>query len=112
MEYTIDAKGKSLGRIATEVATIVLGKNDPNYAPNVVTKNFVSIKNIDKATVIERKMLSKTHYTHSGYLGSLKSKSYKQMYEENPKSLFMLVVKRMIPDNRLRGERLKRIKFN
>lgn len=112
MEYTIDVKGKSLGRIATEVATIVLGKNDPNYAPNVVTKNSVNIKNIDKATVIERKMLSKTHYTHSGYLGSLKSKSYKQMYEEDPKLLFMLVVKRMIPDNRLRGERLKRIKFN
>jgi large subunit ribosomal protein L13 len=112
MEYIIDAKGRSLGRVATEVATIILGKNDPNYAPNVVTKNSVSIKNIDKANVIERKMLSKTHYTHSGYLGSLKSKSYKQMYEENPKSLFMLVVKRMVPDNRLRIERLKRIKFN
>jgi large subunit ribosomal protein L13 len=112
MEYIIDARGRSLGRVATEVATIILGKNDPNYAPNVVTKNSVSIKNIDKANVIERKMLSKTHYTHSGYLGSLKSKSYKQMYEENPKSLFMLVVKRMVPDNRLRIERLKRIKFN
>lgn len=111
MEYTIDATNKSLGRVATEVATIVLGKNDPNYAPNLVTKNSVLIKNIDKTTVIERKMLSRSHYTHSGYLGSLKSKTYKQMFEEDPKSLFMLVIKRMLPDNRLRGDRLKRIKF-
>ncbi len=111
MEYTIDATNKSLGRIATEVATIVLGKNDPKYAPNVVTNNMAIVKNISLASIIERKMISETHYTHSGYLGSLKSKSYKQMFEEDPKSLFLLIVKRMIPDNRLRGDRLKRIKF-
>jgi large subunit ribosomal protein L13 len=111
MEYKIDAANKPMGRVATEVATIVLGKNDPNYAPNVVTKNTVVVKNINKAATSDRKLLSNKHYTHSGYLGSLKSKSYKEMFEEEPKDLFMLILKRMLPDNRLRDSRLKRVKF-
>jgi large subunit ribosomal protein L13 len=110
-EYKFDLKDKTLGRSASEIAKIILGKDTVNYAPNKVTDAIVYVSNVDKMNIPARKMLNNKYYTHSGYLGSLKEKSLKDFYGESPEKLFMLVLKRMIPDNRLRDIRLNRVKF-
>jgi len=112
MKFRINAQDTSLGRTATEVAKVLLGKNDPNFAANIVTKNTVVVENIEKSKIDVRKMTNLKHYTHSGYLGALKSSSYKEMFEQDPRKMFILILKRMLPDNRIRGERLKRVKFD
>lgn len=110
-EIKVDVSGMALGRAASEVAKLILDKNSPDFAKNVVTKNIIIIENLNRLAVDPRKLSNLTHYTHSGYLGSLKAVSYKTMFETDPQGLFMLVLKRMIPNNRLRAQRLKRVKF-
>lgn len=110
-EYKFDLKGMSLGRGATEVAKIILGKDRVDYAPNKVADSIVYVSNVDQVNIPARKLINEKYYTHSGYLGSLKEKTLKQMFDESPEKLFLLVLKRMLPNNLLRDKRMNRVKF-
>jgi len=109
--HAIDAKGKVLGRLATQVALILQGKTSPDYMPNKDKEVFVVVKNADKIKLTGRKMEDKTYFRHSGYLGGERHVPAKEIFEKNPGDLLIAAVSGMLPKNRLRDRRLKRIKF-
>ncbi|MCK9578345.1 50S ribosomal protein L13 [bacterium] len=109
--YTIDAKDKVLGRLATEIVAILRGKNKPDYMPNKDSNNYVVIKNIEKIVVTGNKMENKTYFSHTGYLGGEKNTPMKVVFEKNPGEILIRAVSGMLPKNRLRDKQLKRIKF-
>lgn len=109
--YRVDAKGKVLGRIATEVASIIMGKNRPNFEQNISASSVVVISNIDKVKISEKKLDKNIIYRFTGYPGGIKQKKWREIYETNPQELFIKIIKNMIPNNRLKKIALKRIKF-
>lgn len=110
-EHVFDATDKKMGRLASEVARILMGKNKVEFARNTVTKDKVVVNNVSKLDFDPKKLIQKEYFTHSGYIGSLRSTKLKQKVEENVEGLFLQTVKRMLPDNRIRDERLKRLKI-
>ena len=108
--YVIDAEDKVLGRLATEVATILRGKHKPIYTPHVDTGDFVIIINADKVKLTGKKLEQKKYYYHTGYPGGLKAVPYKQMMEKNPEKAIELAVKGMMPKNRLGRQMYKKLK--
>lgn len=111
MDYTIDAKGKRLGRVATEIATILQGKKSVNYAPNKVSGDRVLIKNVKRITVTGNKMEDRIYYRHTGYMGHLKEETMGERFEKDPKRLLREAVRRMLPKNFLNAPRLKNLVF-
>lgn len=109
IEY--DAKGKSLGRVASDIAKILMGKGDVDFALNKVTNSEVILKNIESVKVDNKKMTEKKYYRHSGHLGNLKESSMKNLWGSNPQQLFINILKKMLPDNKLRRDRLNKVKF-
>jgi len=110
-EIKIDLAGKAIGRAASEVARILMGKNDLNFAYNKVTKIIVTVENIGKLKIDPVKAMREKYYRHSGYLGSLKQTSMKQRVADDLPGLFKSVVKGMLPRNRLLDERLKHLRI-
>lgn len=108
----IDAKNRSLGRIATEVALVLQGKNNPNYAPNKEPNNVVIISNAKKMKVTGNKMEEKTYFRHSGYIGNDKHVPMIKIFEKNPGDILRYAVNGMLPKNRLRAKHMKRLKFD
>ena len=108
-EIIIDAKGESLGRIASRVASILNGKSDLDYMPNRVTQKRVKVINLNRAVVTGRKLEQKRYYRHSGFPGALKSKLMGEVKKDNPTKLFLGIVSGMIPRNRLRDKKLKNL---
>jgi large subunit ribosomal protein L13 len=108
--YVIDASGKVLGRLATRIAKILMGKHKPNYTPHVDTGDYVIVVNADKVVLTGKKLDQKVYYWHSGYPGGLKSLTARQMLEKHPERLIWLAVKRMLPKNRKGRKMLKRLK--
>ena len=108
--YVIDAEDKVLGRLATEVATILTGKHKPIYTPHVDTGDFVIVINADKVKLTGKKLEQKKYYYHTGYPGGLKAVPYKQMMEKNPEKAIELAVKGMMPKNRLGRQMYKKLK--
>jgi len=108
-EHTIDAKGKKLGRLATEVATLLQGKNDPSYQPNKVGDTKVVLKNIKDIEISGDKANQKVYYKHAGKLGHLKKKRYSDVFENDPEWIIRHAVRLMLPKNRLRKERLRNL---
>lgn len=109
--HTIDAKNQVLGRLATEIAVLLRGKSKPDFAPNKDIGDFVVIKNIGKIKVTGKKYTDKKYYHHTGYLGNLKEKSYKELFERDPGEVLKRAVYGMLPKNKLRDEQIKRLKF-
>ncbi len=107
----IDAEGKVLGRLATEVATILCGKNKPIYTPHIDTGDFVVVVNADKVKLTGRKWEQKVYYRHSGYPGGLKSLTAKELWEKKPEELVRHAVKGMLPKNRLGRKMIKKLKI-
>ncbi|MBY0328751.1 50S ribosomal protein L13 [Patescibacteria group bacterium] len=108
MNYTIDATGKSLGRLATEVAVLLMGKNDVNYTRNNLSGNTVTVSNAGKLKVPGQKMIEKTYLSFSGYPGGLKKSSMAHVVEKKGyREVVMLAVKGMLPANKLRNEMMK-----
>ena len=105
--FEIDAENKTLGRLASEIALILQGKNSPEYAPHKVGGNRVIVKNIDKIKVTGNKASQKIYYRHSGKPGNLKKETYQSIFEKSPEKVLISAVKGMLPRNRLRGERMK-----
>jgi large subunit ribosomal protein L13 len=109
--HLIDAKGKVLGRIATEVATLLRGKHKPTYTDHVDCGDFVVITNASQVKLSGRKMETKFYFSHSGYAGGAKTMPVKRQMERDPRKVVYLAVKRMIRNNRLRGKQLARLKI-
>ncbi len=110
MNHTIDATNKSLGRLATEVATILMGKNSPDFARNTISQNTVTITNASKIKVDPRKMLAKTYNSFSGYPGGLKQSTMQHVTDKKGFSeVLSLAIKGMLPDNKLKREMMKHL---
>ncbi len=107
----VDAEGKVLGRLATEVANILRGKNKPIYTPHIDTGDFVVVVNADKVRLTGRKWEQKVYYRHSGYPGGLKSLTAKELWEKKPEELVRHAVKGMLPKNRLGRKMIKKLKI-
>ena len=97
----IDATDMVLGRLATQVAQILKGKNKPQYTPHVDTGDFVIVINAEKIRLTGNKAETKIYYSHSGYIGGLKEVSFKRMLEKHPERIIEKAVKGMLPKNTL-----------
>ncbi|WP_298817145.1 50S ribosomal protein L13 [Chloroflexus sp.] len=103
--YVIDASGKVLGRLATQISTLLRGKHKPTYTPSIDGGDFVIVVNAEKIVLTGRKPDQKIYYRHTGYPGGLKATPYKMMLAKHPDRILRLAVKRMLPKNRI-GRRL------
>lgn len=108
--HLIDAEGKTLGRLATEVARRLRGKHKPEYTPNVDTGDYVVIINAEKVHVTGRKMSDKIYHHHTGYIGNLKSVSLEEQLAKRPEQVIKLAVKGMMPRGPLGREMLGKLK--
>lgn len=106
----MDATGKSLGRLARDVAVALQGKDKPTYTPHVLTGDHVVVVNMDKVRITGDKLLQKTYYRHSGYVGNLKSFILRDMLDDHPERVLQLAVRGMLPRNKMSREMLKRLK--
>jgi large subunit ribosomal protein L13 len=108
--HVIDADGIVLGRLATEVATLLRGKHKPTYAPHVDTGDFVIIVNADKVALTGNKREQKFAYRHSGYPGGLRKRSFGELLDTKPEKLVDKVVRGMLPKNKLGRAQAKKLK--
>ncbi len=109
--YTIDAEKKPLGRLATQIAVLLTGKNEENYASYEDRGAYVVVENIEKITLTGKKKGDKKYYHHSGYPGGLKEITYDKLIEKKPTEALKKAVYGMLPKNKLRKERIKRLKI-
>jgi len=108
--FVVDAQGKTLGRLATRVATILKGKHKPEYAPHIDVGDFVIIVNADKIHVTGRKLDQKIYYRHSGYPGGLSEITLRNQLVKHPTRAMELAVRGMLPKNRLGRKMLRKLK--
>ena len=108
--HVIDAEGKVLGRLATEIATLLRGKHKPIYTPHVDTGDFVIVINADKIKLTGKKLEQKQYRYHTGYPGGLKAVPYRRLMDRSPERVIQLAVKGMMPKNRLGRQMLKKLK--
>jgi large subunit ribosomal protein L13 len=106
----VDARGQTLGRLASEIAKILKGKHKPIYTPHLDTGDFVIVINAEKVHVTGNKMDQKMYYRHSGYPGGLKSITLREQLKRHPTRVIRSAVKGMLPHNRLGRATLKKLK--
>jgi large subunit ribosomal protein L13 len=109
--WVIDARDKALGRMATQVANLLMGKHKPIYAPHIDTGDYVVVINAAKVKVTGKKAKQKMCYRHSGYPGGLKSQRFEELFGKDPGRVIELAVKGMLPQNRLGRAMLKKLKI-
>jgi|SRR3990167_10042862 len=110
-KISIDASGQVVGRLASKVAMILMGKNKPDYRPHIDSGDKVEITNVKELRFTGKKMLTKEYRHHSMHPGGLKTKLAKELVKENPEKIFLHAVSRMLPKNNTRPRRLLRISF-
>jgi large subunit ribosomal protein L13 len=108
--HHVDANGQVLGRIATRIATILMGKHRPEYTPHVDCGDYVVVTNAAGVVLTGRKGQQKARLTYSGYPGGLRAKSYDEILQKNPEQLVTEAVRRMLPKNRLGRQMLRKLK--
>ena len=106
----VDATGKTLGRLATQLADILRGKRKPEYTPHVDVGDFVIVINAELISVTGNKRQEKRYYRHSGYPGGLRSRTLEEMLARRPEEVIRLAVKGMLPRNRLARTQLRKLK--
>lgn len=111
MRHDIDASGVFLGRLAVKIANLLRGKDKTSYTPNADCGDVVFISNVSKMKFSGNKLNQKIYYRHSGYIGSLKETKLKDLFKNNPEKVLYKAVSGMLPDNRLKDNWLKRLKF-
>lgn len=109
--YVVDAEGKTLGRLATEVARRLRGKHKPEFTPNIDTGDYIIVINADKISVTGKKRQDKVYHRHTGYIGNLKSATFSEMQAKNPGKVIELAVKGMLPRGPLGRAQLKKLKI-
>ena len=108
--YLVDAEGKTLGRMATEIATLLRGKHKPTFTPHVDGGDFVVVINADKVVLTGKKLEQKLYRYHTGYVGGLKEITYKHMMETKPEEVVAHAVSGMLPKNKLRSRMMTRLR--
>lgn len=110
MDYKIDASGKSLGRLASEIAVILQGKKNPHYEPRIQGEDGVIIRNIDKIKITGKKLKQKKYYRHTTQIGHLKEQTLEQLWQKKgPAEVLRRSVMGMLPKNKLRIKRMKKL---
>jgi large subunit ribosomal protein L13 len=107
----VDATGKTLGRLATQVADALRGKRKPEYTPHCDVGDFVIVVNAERIAVTGKKRSDKRYYRHSGYPGGLRSRTLSEMLDRHPEDVVRLAVKGMMPRNRLARQQLRKLKI-
>ena len=107
--YIVDADGMTLGRLASQVAAILRGKNKPTFTPNVDTGDFVIVINADKIQVTGKKETDKKYYHHTGYPGGLKVRSFRELMEKDPRKALEKAVKGMLPHTTLGRQQFNKL---
>ena len=107
--YLVDAENQTLGRISSEIAKILQGKNKPSYTPNIDTGDHVIVINCDEAVLTGKKLEKKYHRTHSGWIGGLKETQYKTLMAEASDKAMTYAVKGMVPSNTLGAKAMTRL---
>ncbi|WP_423240866.1 50S ribosomal protein L13 [Fastidiosipila sanguinis] len=108
--YLVDAEGKTLGRLSTEIATILMGKNKPTYTPSMDTGDFVVVINAEKVELTGNKWRDKFYRYHTGHPGGLKEIRYSELVQRKPEKLIELAVKGMLPKSKLGRAQIKKLK--
>jgi large subunit ribosomal protein L13 len=106
----VDATGKTLGRLATQIADVLRGKRKPEFTPHCDVGDFVVVVNAEKIAVTGRKREEKLYYRHSGYPGGLRSRTLAEMLDRRPEEVIRLAVKGMLPRNRIARAQLRKLK--
>ena len=109
--YVVDADGKTLGRLSTDVARVLSGKHKPIYAPHIDTGDFVIVINAEKVALSGQKEEQKIYYRHSTYAGGLKSETAARLRKRQPSRIIQKAVKGMLPKNRIGRRQLKKLKI-
>jgi len=109
--YLVDAEGKVLGRLATELAKILRGKNKPIYTPHVDTGDFVIVVNAGKVALTGKKMKDKIYYHHTGYPGGIREISAEKLLAKKPTEMIRIAVKGMLPKNSLGRQMIQKLKI-
>jgi large subunit ribosomal protein L13 len=108
--HLMDAKGATLGRLTTQIAGLLQGKHKATYSPHMDSGDNVVVVNAEKVKVTGRKAKQKIYYSHSGYPGGLKEIVFEKLQQQHPERIIQKAVFGMLPDNRLRDDRMKRLK--
>lgn len=108
--YLVDAAGKTLGRLASEIARRLRGKHKPEYTPHVDTGDFIVVVNAEKIRVTGNKLSDKMYYRHTGYVGNMKSMSLEKLLQQAPERAIETAVKGMMPRNPLGRAMLKKLR--
>lgn len=109
--HLIDLKNEILGRSASQIAVLLIGKNKPYYTPHLDCGDYVVAVNAKKVKVTGKKQKQKMYYHHSGYPGGFKKMTFEQIMKKDPRKVIELAVKGMLPKNKLRDRRMQRIKI-
>ncbi len=109
--HTLDAKGKILGRLATQAAGLLRGKHKTIFAPSIDCGDFVIVTNASEVALSGNKMETKAYFSHSGYARGAKMTPLKRMMEKDPRKVVYLAVKRMLPKNRLSDRQITRLRI-
>ena len=109
--HQIDATGQTLGRLATKIAVLLMGKHKKTYTPHMDCGDFVVVTNAGKIKLTGKKMEQKVYFSHSGYAKGAKETPVKRVLENNPTRVLELAVKRMLDENKLRAPRMKRLRL-
>lgn len=107
--HTVDASGKTPGRLATEIVRVLIGKNKADYAPHQDAGDHVQVLNAGKMRITGNKIAQKKYYRHSTFAQGLRTTGMKELWSKNPGEILRKAVSRMLPKNKLRSERLKRL---
>lgn len=112
MEYQIDAQNKKLGRLASEIASLLMGKNRTDFARNLIPDIKIKVTNVSKISVTAKKLAAKTYKSYSGYPGGLKEHSMKKVVsDKGMKEALRIAVKGMLPKNKLRDRMMKNLEI-
>ena len=109
--YLINAEGRVLGRLSTELVKILKGKNKPSYTPHLDTGDFVIVVNAEKITLTGKKMKDKIYYHHTGHPGGIKETSAEKLLAKKPTEMIRMAVKGMLPKNSLGRQMLRKLKI-
>jgi large subunit ribosomal protein L13 len=108
--FVVDAEGKTLGRLASKVAQILRGKHKPTFSPHNDSGDFVVVVNAEKIAVTGNKIDQKMYYRHSGYIGGLKERTFREQLQRHPDEIIKQAVRGMLPHNRLGRKIIKKLK--
>ena len=108
--FLVNAEGKVLGRLSTELAKILKGKNKPTYTPHVDTGDFVVVVNAGKVTLTGKKLKDKIYYHHTGYPGGIKEMNAEKLLAKKPTEMIRMAVRGMLPKNSLGRQMLRKLK--